>query len=138
MKDKGPDLETLKGFFARDAFARACGIELLEVSDGRATVRVLIEEKHLNGIGLIHGGLLFTLADLAFAAAVHTRGRVAVAISNSITYIKAAQGKILRAVATGVSRNNRLASYTVNILDESDEIIALFQGLAYMKDKKLT
>jgi acyl-CoA thioesterase len=137
MKNESHDLETLKDYFARDAFANACGIELTEASDGRAVARVAIDERHLNGIGLVHGGLLFTLADLAFAAAVHTRGKVAVSINNAITYLKAAQGRMLRAEATEVSRNRRIASYTVNILDETGEIIALFQGLAYVKDRNL-
>jgi acyl-CoA thioesterase len=137
MSDQGPDLETLRSYFAKDAFANACGIELIEASDGHAVARGTIDEKHLNGIGLAHGGLLFTLADLACAAAVHTRGRVAVSINNAITYVKAAQGGTLKAEATEVSRNNRLASYTVNILNEAGEIIALFQGLAYVKAQKL-
>ena len=137
MKDKGADLSTLKRYFGRDAFAQACGIEIAEASEGRAVARVTIDDRHLNGIGIVHGGLLFTLADMAFAAAAHTRGRVAVAINNSITYIKAAQGKTLRAEASEVSRNSRLATYAVNVLDETGEVVATFQGLAYVKDQKL-
>jgi acyl-CoA thioesterase len=137
MKDTGPGLEVLKGYFARDAFAQACGIEITEASDGHATATVRILDRHLNGIGLVHGGLLFTLADMAFAAAAHTRGRVAVSVNGAITYIKAARGESLRAEAVEVSRGGRLASYTVNIFDHAGEIVALFQGLAYVKDQKL-
>jgi acyl-CoA thioesterase len=137
MKGKGPDLETLKRYFARDAFAQYCGIEIIEASDGHAVTRVVIDDSHLNGIGLVHGGLLFTLADMAFAAAAHTRGKVAVSVNNAITYLKAARGKTLRAEASEVSRSRRLASYTINILDETGEVVALCQGLAYMKDGDL-
>ncbi|HNY64743.1 MAG TPA: PaaI family thioesterase [Deltaproteobacteria bacterium] len=132
------DLDLLKRYFARDAFARACGIEITEASDGRASAMVKITDTHLNGIGLVHGGLVYTLADMAFAAAVHTRGRVAVSVNASITYIKAARGDTLRAEAVEVSRSGRLASYTVNILDASGEVVALLQGLAYVKDEKLS
>ncbi|HHO76604.1 MAG TPA: PaaI family thioesterase [Deltaproteobacteria bacterium] len=126
----------LKNFFEKDIFARHCGIELIEVADGHAKARMKISGYHLNGIGRVHGGALFTLADLAFAAAVHSRGRVAVSINNSISYIKAASGKILTAQADEISSNNRIASYSVNILDESGGIIAVFQGLAYLKNQQ--
>lgn len=138
MKDTAPDLETLKAYFAKDAFANACGIEIIEASDGRATTRVALTGMHLNGIGLAHGGLVFTLADMAFAAAAHTRGRVAVSINNDITYVKGARGSTLRAVAEEVSRNNRLASYAVKVYDENGEVVAHCQGLAYVKDQKLS
>lgn len=137
MKEKGVGIEFLKSYFAKDAFAELCGIELIEASDGHAVAVVRIEDKHLNGIGLVHGGLLCTLADLAFAAAAHTRGKVAVSISNTISYIKPAQGMLLRAEAVEVSRNPRLGTYAVNVLDESREVIAAFQGLAYIKNQNL-
>lgn len=137
MKERGVGLETLKSYFAQDAFAEYCGIELIEASEGRAVAVVTLEDKHLNGLKIVHGGLLFTLADLAFAAAAHTRGKAAVSINNSISYIKAAQGKVLRAEAAEVSRNSRIASYTVHIKDESRETIAVFQGLAYIKKDNL-
>ncbi len=137
MKDKGVAIGVLKKYFAQDAFAELCGIELIEAEDGRAVAVVRIEDKHLNGIGLVHGGLLCTLADLAFAAAAHTRGKVAVSISNTISYIKPAQGKLLRAEAVEISRNVRLGTYAVNVLDESREVIAAFQGVAYIKNQNI-
>lgn len=137
MKVEGIGTTFLKQYFSRDAFAEHCGIDLVEASDGRAVAVVKIENKHLNGIGLVHGGLLFTLADLAFAAAAHTRGRKAVSISNTISYIKPVQGTTVRAEAAEVSRNSRLGSYTVNVIDESGEIVAAFQGLAYVKNEAL-
>jgi acyl-CoA thioesterase len=138
MKDHGADLETLKSYFGKDEFARICGIEFIEAADGRAVTRVSIGDMHKNGIGLAHGGLVFTLADMAFAAAAHTRGRVAVSVNSSITYIKAARGGTLEAVAEEVSRNTRLASYSVNVMDGTGEVVAHLQGLAYVKDQKLS
>jgi len=137
MAPKGVGLEFLKTYFEKDSFANHCGIELIEASNGHAQARLNICKYHLNGLGMIHGGVLFTLADLAFAAAVHSRGRVAVAINNSISYIKATEGKVLTAQADEISSNHRIASYTVNILDELGEIIAVFQGLAYLKNEQI-
>jgi acyl-CoA thioesterase len=138
MSATGPDLETLKAYFSKDAFAEACGIEITEAYDGRAVTCVFILPMHLNGIGLVHGGLVFTLADMAFAAAVHTRGRVAVSLNTAITYVKAARGARLRAVAEEVSRNSRLASYAIQVFDEDGEVVAHCQGLAYVKDRNLS
>jgi acyl-CoA thioesterase len=138
MSEHGVNLETLKAYFGRDEFARACGIEFVEASGGRAVAQVSIGDMHKNGIGLAHGGLVFTLADMAFAAAVHTRGRVGVSVNSTITFIKAARGGTLKAVAEEVSRNNRLASYTVSVLDETGEVVAHLQGLAYVKDQRLS
>ena len=96
-----------------------------------------IQDHHLNGLKRVHGGALFTLADLTFAAAVHTRGRIAVSINNSISYIKAPRGDILYAQAKEISRNNRLATYAVELSDNTGEIIAAFQGLAYLKNERI-
>lgn len=137
MKDRAVGLEFLKNYFARDAFAELCGIELVEASDGHATAVVKVTDKHLNGIGLVHGGLLCTLADLACAAAAHTRGKTAVSVSTTMSYIKAGRGSILRAEAGEVSRNSRLGTYAVNVMDETGEVIAFFQGLTYFRNENL-
>ncbi len=63
-------MEKIREFFsARDKFAQHCGVELLEVSEGRARAKMEITEHHLNGVNITHGAAIFTLADLAFAAA---------------------------------------------------------------------
>jgi acyl-CoA thioesterase len=126
-------LEELRQYFSKDAFARLCGIEVIEVSEGYAKTRMVVEDRHLNGLDIAHGGVLFTLADMAFAAAVHSRGRVAVAINTSMSFMKAGKTDILYAEAREVSRNQKLASYTVQVTDSTGDILALFQGLAYIK-----
>ena len=137
LKSRKTGIDVIRGYFGRDAFAESCGIEIVEASDGRATAVVQVEARHLNGIGLVHGGVLFTLADMAVAAAAHTRGRVAVSVSITITYIRAARGEALRAVAREVSRNQRLAAYTADITDDTGEVVATAQGLAYVKNEHL-
>lgn len=124
-------------FFKRDRFAQKTGIEVLEVHPGQAKVRMKVTEDHLNGVNTVHGGALFTLADFAFALASNSYGKVSVAINANISYIKAARKGILLAEAKEVSKNPKLATYTVNIYNEEGEVIALFQGLAYRKKQKL-
>jgi acyl-CoA thioesterase len=120
--------------FKKDKLAAHLGMELIEISPGQATVRMTVEERHLNSIGGIHGGTLFTLADFAFAAASNAHGNVAVGVSTSMAFHRAATaGCVLTAVAREVSRSRKLGSYQVDITDEKGELLATFQGLAYVK-----
>jgi acyl-CoA thioesterase len=126
-------LKAIQDFFRKDLFAGFVGIELIEAGNGRAKARMPIGDRHRNGLGLVHGGAIFTLADLAFAAAVNSRGRAAVAIHCSISYLKAAAGDVLFAEAEEVSCGSKIAAYTIRVTDASGEIIALFEGMAYRK-----
>ena len=130
--------EELQTFFRRDLFAAFVGIELLEAGSGRALARLKLRDHHRNGLGMVQGGAIFTLADLAFAAAVNSRGRTAVAIHAAISYVKAAQGDTLIAEAQEVSCGPKIAAYTIRITESSGELISLFEGMAYRKKERLT
>lgn len=126
-------MEAIKNFFKNDLFAAQVGIELLEVSPGYAKTRMVIEKKHLNALGAVQGGAIFTLADLAFAAASNAYGNAAVGINANISYVKAGTKGTLTAEAKETSRNKKIATYTVNITDDAGELVAIFQGMAYRK-----
>ncbi len=127
-------MDKLIEYFGNDLFAKHSGIELLEVEPGRAVARMAIQERHMNAVGSVMGGAIFTLADFAFAAASNSYGTVAVAVNVSITYLKARRTGTLTAHAVEVARGRRIASYTVRVTDEAEELVALFQGTAYCKD----
>jgi acyl-CoA thioesterase len=126
-------MEDLKKFFKKDKFAAHTGIELLEVSPGYAKARMEIEEKHLNALKAVQGGALFTLADLAFAAASNAYGIAAVGINSNISFVKAATKGTLTAEAKENSINPKIATYTVNITDDAGDLVAIFQGMVYRK-----
>ena len=126
-----------KKFFERDRFARHCGIELLSVSPGHAIARLKVEPQHLNALGIVQGGAVFTLADFAFAAASNTHGKAAVAINVSITYMKAVSAGTLQAEARELGINPKLGTYTVDITDEKKTLVAVFQGLVYRKNQDI-
>ena len=130
-------MDTVRAFFKKDRFAEHAGIELVDVEEGYALARMEIKEHHLNGVDLVHGGAIFSLADLAFAVASNSHGTVAVAINVSISFLKAAREGVLTAEAREVSRNPKLGSYNVTVTDEDGETIALFQGMVYRKKKAL-
>ncbi|MDT8357019.1 MAG: PaaI family thioesterase [Methanomicrobiaceae archaeon] len=125
--------EQSERFFAADTFARLCGVELLEVSPGRARVKMEIGENHTNSHGTVHGGALFTLADTAFALASNSHGIPAAAINAHISYLKSAREGTLYAEAEEFSLSPKIASYTVQVTDEQGERIAIFQGMVYRK-----
>ena len=130
-------MQAIWDFFKNDRFAQHSGIELLEIAPGRAKARMTITDAHLNGVNVVHGGAIFTLADLAFAAASNSHGTVAVAINVSITFMKAGTTGTLWAEARELSRNFKLGSYTVEVKDDAGELVALFQGLVYRKSEKI-
>ena len=131
------ETEQIRKFFKKDRFAESLGIELLEVSEGGAKTKMDIKDEHLNGIGTVHGGALFTLADFTFAVAANSHGNVTVAINANISYMKAISGGTLTSEAREISLNPKLATYTIDITDEDGELIAIFQGLAYRKREKI-
>jgi len=123
--------------FENDRFAALSNIEVVDVSPGEATTRMEVSEMHLNSIGTVHGGALFTLSDFTFALAANSHGTVTVAINANISYLKAATKGILIAKARELSSGGRIASYTVNVFDESNDLICVFQGMAYRKRDKI-
>lgn len=124
-------------FSTRDRFAAHCGIELLEVGAGYARAKMEIGEHHFNGANTVHGGAIFTLADLVFAAACNSHGTLAMAINVSISFVKAAVEGTLIAEGEEVARHPRLGSYTIRVIDDEGDLVAIFQGMAYRKKERL-
>jgi acyl-CoA thioesterase len=129
--------DEMMSFFQKDRFARYNGIELLEAADGHAKTRMAVTEDHLNGLGIVHGGAIFTLADFTFAAASNSRGNIAVAINANISFMKSATGGVLYAEAREISINPKLGTYTIDVTNESGELLAIFQGMVYRKKERL-
>jgi acyl-CoA thioesterase len=126
-------MDDLERFVAQDAFARSIGIEVSEYGDGRATAQMTIEPRHLNSAGTLHGGAIFSLADAAFAAASNSHGALAASIDASISYFTAVKAGIVTAEAREISRNHKLATYLIDIRDDSGELVAHFRGTVYRK-----
>ena len=118
---------------AADRFAVANGIELAEARPGYAKTQVLAGEEHLNALGLVHGGLLFTLAATAFFAACNADGNVAVGIHMSLACVAPGRPGLLVAEAQEVARSRRIATCTVRVSDAAGQLLATFQGTAYVK-----
>jgi len=100
-------IKKLEAILLNDRFAAHNEIRLVSVSVGEAVAEMLVSEKHLNGVNIIQGGALFTLADFAFAAASNSHGRIAVASNASITFFKGISSGKLTAHARELNSGNR-------------------------------
>ena len=121
---------------ARDAFSQWLGIKVLAVRPRHAMVGMRVRAEMVNGFGVAHGGIVYSLADTALAFAANTHGRVTVAIENSIGYPQAVHvGDELVAVADEESASSRLGYYRVTVRRGESEIVALFRGTVYRTKK---
>ena len=116
-----------------DHVADHFGMKLESAGEGCAVVSLEIDERHLNGIGIVHGGVIFALADVAFALAANGRG-AAVSASSTVNFCASAKSGILRASASEIFLSRKLGTYQVTVTDETGKTVALFQGLAYRKE----
>lgn len=131
-------METVKKVLANDHFCKnTVGIELLDLKPGWAKARLEIFERHLNGLGTVQGGAIFTLADLTLAAAANSHGTAAVLINASISYFIAVSDGILFAEAVEESRNPKLATYSVKITNQENNLIAQMLATVYRKKQAL-
>lgn len=114
--------------FAADQASGRLGIELLEVADGTALLRMTVSGTMVNGHGIAHGGYVFLLADTAFACACNSHGPVTVAAGADVTFVAPAkEGDVLLARAEERTRYGRSGIYDVTVLRGAD-VIAEFRG----------
>ena len=113
---------------ADDGASRALGIEVVDAGEGYAVARMAVRADMVNGHGMAHGGLIFALADTAFACACNSFGPVTVAAGAEIAFVSAARlGDVLEARADVRARYGRHGIYDVTVRRERD-VIAEFRG----------
>jgi acyl-CoA thioesterase len=130
-------MEHIRAYFERDTLAGHLGVELVEIAPGRAVARMAVKEHHFNSYGTVHGGAIFALADVAFAAASNAHGTVAVALNANISFLKAAVAGTLTAEASEVSLGKKIATYAIRITDDDGDAVATFQGMVYRKGEPI-
>jgi acyl-CoA thioesterase len=125
------------GMVAKDLFSEWLGIEVLEIAPCRSTVRMRVRNEMVNGFGVSHGGIAYSLADSALAFAANTNGRVTVAIENAVSYPQAAHvGDVLTAVAEQEAETGNLAFYRVIVRNQKDVVVSTFRGTVYKTKKE--
>ncbi len=129
--------ERITAYFEWDRFAKENGIRVVAAGRGFARTEMNVEPRHLNGAGVLQGGALFTLADLAFAVASNSHGVLALGCQADVTWFKAVRSGRLTAEAEEVARTRTLSTCLIRVTDERRELVALFKGVAYIKGTPL-
>ncbi|MBI3138295.1 MAG: hydroxyphenylacetyl-CoA thioesterase PaaI [Sphingobacteriales bacterium] len=121
-----------------DLFSQWLGIEVLEIKEGRSKIKMTIRPEMVNGFGIIHGGIAFSLADSAFAFACNNRNVLSVALDTSINFVRPVHvGDVLTAQATELHNGKSTGLYQIEIKNQKDHVVAVFKGLCYRTDKPL-
>jgi len=112
-------------------------LKVLNAKPGAVNVSCKVKEEMLNGFGITHGGVSYSLADSALAFSSNAHGRHAVSVETSISHVqKVFLGDVLRTEVTEVSLNHKIGIYHITILNQHEVEVAHFKGTVYRSDKE--
>lgn len=125
-----------KKMMDHDGFSQWLGVQVLDSGVGYSKIQLVVQKSMLNGFGVAHGGIAFSLADSCLAFASNSYGQHAVSIETSINHLQPVfEGDTLTAESAETSRTRKTGLYLVKITNQKDELVALFKGMVYVKDK---
>ena len=130
--------EVLQVMLKRDRFTEWLGLQIIEIGKGYCKLQYRITREMMNGFDNVHGGVLFSAADSAFAFACNSYGHLTVALDASVSFTKPAKtGELMTVEAVEVFLGNKIGIYDVRTSNENNELIALFKGTAYRTSTKI-
>lgn len=136
---EGPELsprEVLEIMLKRDRYTAWLGLVIDEIGSGYCKLHYRVTDTMLNGFEMIHGGVLFSASDSAFAFACNSHGIITVALDVNISFTRPARsGELLTVEAQEAHLGNRIGIYDIRTTNEAGELVALFKGTAYRTGK---
>lgn len=121
-----------------DLFSQWLGIEVVAVKEGYSKIKMTVRNEMMNGLGIVHGGIAFSLADSAFAFACNNRNILSVALDTSINFLKPVQvGDVLTAEATELHNGKATGLYHIFIFNQNNHTVAVFKGNCFRTNKHL-
>jgi acyl-CoA thioesterase len=130
--------EVVNHMMENDYFSQWMGVELIDVKEGYSKIKMTIRKEMVNGFGIVHGGLPFSLADSAFAFACNNRNNLSVALDVTITFTKAVNvGDVLTAEAKEIHNGRSTGVYLISVTNQKNEQVALFKGTCFRTGKTL-
>jgi len=121
-----------------DLFSQWLGIEVLEINAGVSKIKMVVREEMINGFGIVHGGIAFSLADSAFAFACNNRNILSVALDTAINFTKPVHvGDTLIAEAKEIHNGRSTGLYHIQITNQHEHLVAIFKGTCFRTNKKL-
>ena len=122
----------------QDLFSQWLGIEVLEIREGYSKIRMTVRREMVNGFGIVHGGIAFSLADSAFAFACNNRNVLSVALDTSINFTKPVHvGDELTAEALEIHNGKSTGLYHISVTNQHGHVVALFKGTCFRTNKPL-
>jgi acyl-CoA thioesterase len=132
MHDKQIAEKVVATMYDNDAFSQWLGIERVLVQQGHCIIRMTVRKEMLNGFGIAHGGITYSLADSAFAFACNSHGRKSVSVETSISHTLALkEGDVIIAEARELHVSNKIGVYQIDVTNQDGKIVALFKGTCY-------
>ena len=126
----------LTTMLAKDNFTKWLGIVVDEYRLGYCRLHYTVKEEMLNGFGTVHGGILFSAADSAFAFACNSHGKLSVALDANISFISSVkEGETLTVEAKEIHIGNKTGFYDVITTNNSGSIVAVFKGTSYITSR---
>ncbi|MEP1150815.1 MAG: hydroxyphenylacetyl-CoA thioesterase PaaI [Balneola sp.] len=123
----------------KDAFSQWMGIEILNSEPGYVKISMKVREEMVNGFGICHGGITFSLADSALAFASNSRGSISVALENNINYTKKVEvGDTLIAETEEIQNGRTIGVYKIRVSNQNEDLVADFRGTVYRTDRHKT
>ena len=121
-----------------DLFSQWLGIEVLEINEGYSRIVMTVRPEMINGFGIAHGGVAFSLADSAFAFACNNRNNLSVALDTSINFTKqVVPGDQLTAEAKEIHNGRTTGLYHITITNQHEQVVAVFKGTCFRTGKAL-
>ena len=121
-----------------DRFSQWLGIQVMEIREGYSRIQMTVRPEMLNGLGIVHGGVAFSLADSAFAFACNNRNNLSVALDTSINFIKPVHvDDVLTAEATEIHNGKTTGLYQIRVTNQHAHLVALFKGTCFRTGKPL-
>ncbi len=121
-----------------DLFSQWLGISVIEVREGYSKIKMTVRKEMINGFGIVHGGIAFSLSDSAFAFACNNRNVLSVALDTSINFIKPVHvGDVLTAEAKELHNGKSTGLYHITISNQKEHVVAMFKGTCYRTGKSL-
>jgi acyl-CoA thioesterase len=117
-------------YIQNDRYANSLGVQLITQDEESVTCALEVKNEHKNGLGSVHGAVIFALADIAFASACNAH-QLAIGMQADIRYLNKPQGENLSARAKLISGSKRISHYEVSIFDNIGTDVAVFTGTAY-------
>ena len=123
--------------YSNDTFSQWLGIEVLEAKAGSCRLKMKLRKEMLNGFGIAHGGITYSLADSALAFASNSHGRKSVSVETSVSHtVSLHEGDEIFAEAEEVSVSNKIAVYYITVKNTEGKIVALFKGTVYRTSRE--